>query len=292
MFRNILDIDLFQFESIHDFINHSLISIEQLKQLFDDNQGNIPLIIQIEQFILDNILKLYKRETFRDESLIDLYTSILNDLFHWINLNYKQIICILTLIQGLLCQIEKENSNKLNQAFIHSCSILMSGTEQKKMILFNSQQYPKVIDYIIQIIFQHRYLYEILLEDKPQDIEKIEENRIINFHIFQEPIFPYPLTESLLLSIYREIILQIPPPTPLLNDLTDSDQLSREITIIKDEETNGLIDNINRQYPNITREQIRQIFAEVSQEYLENYNENIQYKIREKEISLLSKFNN
>jgi len=296
MFRNISDIDLFQFESIHDFINHSLISIEQLKQLFDDNQGNIPLIIQIEQFVLDNILKLNKRETFRDESFIDLYTSILNDLFHWINLTYKQMICILTLIQGLLCQIEKENSNKLNQAFIHSCTILMNGNEQKKMFLFNPQQYPKVIDYIIQIIFQHRYLYEILLEDKPQDIEKIEENRIINFHIFQEPIFPYPLTESLPLSIYREIILQI-PPTPLLNDVTDTDQLSREITTITNEETinndfNGIIDNIHRQYPNITREQIRQIFAEVSQEYLTEYNQNIQYKLREKEISLLSKFSN
>jgi hypothetical protein len=53
-----------------------------------------------------------------------------------------------------------------------------------------------------------------------------------------------------------------------------------------------MIDNINRQYPTITREQIRQIFAEVSQEYLSEHNENIQHKLREKEISLLSKFNN
>jgi hypothetical protein len=52
-----------------------------------------------------------------------------------------------------------------------------------------------------------------------------------------------------------------------------------------------MIDNINRQYPNITREQIRQIFVEISQEYLSEYNENIQHKLREKEISLLSKFN-
>jgi len=179
MFRNISDIDLFQFESIHDFLNHSFVSIEQLKQLFDDNQGDFPLSIQIEQFVVDHILKSCKRETFRDESLIDLYTSILNDLFHWINFNHKQIICILTLIQGLLCQIEKTNSNKLNEAFIHSCSILMGGMEQKKMSLFNSQQYPKVIDYIIQTIFQHRHLYEILLEDKPQQIEKIQENRTV-----------------------------------------------------------------------------------------------------------------
>ena len=55
---------------------------------------------------------------------------------------------------------------------------------------------------------------------------------------------------------------------------------------------NGMIDNINRQYPNVTREQIRQIFAEVSQEYLSEYNENIQHKLREKELSLLSKFKN
>ncbi len=68
------------------------------------------------------------------------------------------------------------------------------------------------------------------------------------------------------------------------------------MTTITNEETNldlnGIIDNINRQYPNITREQIRQIFAEVSQEYLSEYNENIQHKLREKEIALLSKFNN
>ena len=49
-----------------------------------------------------------------------------------------------------------------------------------------------------------------------------------------------------------------------------------------------MIDNINRQYPNITREQIRQLFAEVSQEYLSEYND----KLREKELSLLSKFKN
>ncbi|CAF3432169.1 unnamed protein product [Rotaria sp. Silwood2] len=83
MFIAIADIDLFRFESINDFVTHSLISTEQIKQLFDDNQGNFPLPIQLEQFVLDHILqsnsKIFKRETFRDESLIDLYTSILND---------------------------------------------------------------------------------------------------------------------------------------------------------------------------------------------------------------------
>ncbi|CAF4706814.1 unnamed protein product, partial [Rotaria sp. Silwood2] len=86
---------------------------------------------------------------------------------------------------------------------------------------------------------------------------------------------------ALPLSIYREIILRI-PPTPLLNDETDPDQLSREslsVATLANEETtvdlNGIIDNINRQYPNVTREQIRQIFAKVSQEYLSEHNENI-----------------
>lgn len=53
-----------------------------------------------------------------------------------------------------------------------------------------------------------------------------------------------------------------------------------------------MIDNINNQYPNVTREQIRQIFAEVSQEYLSEHNDNIEHKLREKELSLLSKFKN
>ncbi|CAF3126424.1 unnamed protein product [Rotaria sp. Silwood2] len=305
MFISISDLDLFRFESINDFVTHSLISTEQIKQLFDDNQGNFPLPVQLEQFVLDHILhsnsKIFKRETFRDESLIDLYTSVLNDLLHWSTYTHKQIVCVVTLIQGLLCQIErtnKMNSTKLDEAFIHSCSILMGGNDHKKTVLFNVQQYPKVIDYIIQIIFQHRHLYETLLDEKPQQIEKIEENRIIDFHLFEEPLFPYPLTEALPLSIYREIILQI-PPTPLLNNETDPDQLSREslsVVTLASEETNvdlnGMIDNINRQYPNVTREQIRQIFAEVSQEYLSEHNENIQHKLREKEISLLSKFSN
>ena len=106
------------------------------------------------------------------------------------------------------------------------------------------------------------------------------------------------MTEALLLSTYREIILQI-PPTPSLNDATDPDQLSREslsTTTVANEETNfdlnGMIDTINRQYPNITREQIQQIFAEVSQEYLSEHNQDVQHKLKEKEKSLLSKFNN
>ncbi|CAF1072230.1 unnamed protein product [Rotaria sordida] len=305
MFIDISNIDLFRFESINDFVTHSLISIEQIKQLFDDNQGKFPLPIQLEQFVLDHILqlnsKILKRETFRDEFLIDLYTSFSNDLLHWSTYIHKQIVCILTLIHGLLCQIErtnKINSIKLDEAFIHSCSILMGGNDQKKPILFNSQQYRKVIDYIIQIIFQHRHLYETLLDEKPQQIEKIEENRTIDFRLFKEPLFPYPLTEALPLSIYREIILQI-SPTPLSIDGTDLDQVSREslsVTTVANEEPNldlnDMIDNINRQYPNVIRDQIRQIFAEVSQEYLSQHNENIQYKLREKEISLLSKFIN
>ncbi len=179
MFRTVADIDLFQFQSIHDFVSHSLISVDQIKQLLDDNQGTAPLPVQLEQFVLDHLLKSLTRETFRDESLIDLYTSIFNDVFRWSMYTPKQMVCLLTLIQGLLCQIEKKNPAKLNEAFIHSCSILMGGTEQKKSVLFNAQQYPKVIDYVIQTIFQHRQLYETLLEEKPQAIETIEENRTV-----------------------------------------------------------------------------------------------------------------
>jgi uncharacterized protein (DUF433 family) len=51
-----------------------------------------------------------------------------------------------------------------------------------------------------------------------------------------------------------------------------------------------MIDTIIRQYPDITREQIQQIFAEVSQEYLSEHNEHIQNKLKEKELSLLAKF--
>jgi len=186
MFIAISDINLFQLESINDFVTHSLISIEQLKQLFDDNQGNFPLPVQLEQFVLDHILKVnsksFKRETFRDESLIDLYTSVLTDLLHCSYYTHKQILCILTLIQGLLCQIErtdKSNPMKFNEAFIHSCSILMGEKSPKKSVLFNSQQYPKVIDYIIQTIFQHRHLYEALLDENPQEIIKTEETRTV-----------------------------------------------------------------------------------------------------------------
>ncbi len=100
------------------------------------------------------------------------------------------------------------------------------------------------------------------------------------------------------LSIYREIILQI-PPTPSLPDATDPDQLSREsfsVTTVAHEETaqdlQGMIENIHRQYPNRTPDQIRQLFAEVSHEYLSEHHENVQQKLREKELSLLAKFQN
>lgn len=53
-----------------------------------------------------------------------------------------------------------------------------------------------------------------------------------------------------------------------------------------------MIENLHHQYPTITPEQIRQIFAEISQEYLSEHNENLQHKLREKELSLLTKFNN
>ena len=293
MFRAIADIDLFQLETIHDFLRQSPITIEQIRQLFDDNQGQFPLPVQLEQFVLDRLLQSSKRETFRDESLLDLYTSIFHDLLDWSNYTHKQILCIFTLIQGLLCQIEKDRSGKLNESFIHACSILMGGKERKKPVLFNAQQYPQVIDYIVQTIFQHRHLYETLLEEKPLHIEQIEEHRLIDYHVFEQPIFPYPLTEALPVSIHREIILRI-PPTPLIRETTDLDQLSRESLATGNEDIpldlNTMIEQIHGQYPAIPPEQIRQMFAEVSQEYLTEHHENVQQKLREKELALLAKF--
>lgn len=181
MFRAIADIDLFQLETINDYLSHSPVSIEQIKQLFEDVEGQFPLAVQLEQFVLDHLLHSSKRETFRDESLLDLYTSIFNDLLRWSNFTHKQIVCLFTLIQGLLCQIEKDRSGKLNEVFIHACSVLMGGKDRKKSVLFNAQQYPRVIDYIVQTIFQHRHLYETLLEEKPLEIEPIEETRSVTF---------------------------------------------------------------------------------------------------------------
>ncbi|CAF0988357.1 unnamed protein product [Adineta ricciae] len=302
MFIAIADINLLQLQAINDFVTHSLITAEQLKQLFDDNQGNSPLPVQLEQFVLDHILKVnsntfFKRETYRDEALVDLYTSFLNDLLR-ADYTPKQTICMITLLHGLLCQIErtdKTNPTKLNEAFIHSCSILMGEKSAKKPVVFNAHLYPKVIDYIVQIIFQHRRLYETLLEAKPEEIENIEETRTIDFHLFEEPLFPYPLTEALPASVHREVILKI----PTINETGTDDQTTQDsslITTVTAEEPSfdlvGMIDNISRQYPNVTREQIQQIFAEVSQEYLTRHNENVQEKLREKETSLLMKFNN
>ena len=186
MFIAIADVNLLQLESVNDFVTRALVSTEQLKQLFEDSQGSAPLPVQLEQFVLDHILKVnshsfFKRETYRDESLVDLYTSFLSDL---IRASYtpKQTICLLTLIHGLLCQIErtdKTNPMKLNEAFVHACSILMGEKTPKKPVVFNANLYPKVIDYIVQIIFQHRRLYEVLLEEKPEETEEIEETRTV-----------------------------------------------------------------------------------------------------------------
>ena len=96
-------------------------------------------------------------------------------------------------------------------------------------------------------------------------------------------------------SIHREVILKI----PTINETATDDQTTQDsslITTVTTEEPSfdlvGMIDTISRQYPNVTREQIQQIFAEVSQEYLTRHNENVQEKLREKETSLLMKFNN
>ena len=186
MFIAIANVDLFGLRSIDDFVTQGLVSVRQLKQLFQDNHGKTPLAFQLEQFVLDHILqaksKRFARKTFRDESLVDLYASFLNDLCRWPSYTHRQIVGTLTLIQGLLCQIERTDRTeplKLNEAFIHACSILAGGKETKKAVLFHAQQYPHVIDYVVQTIFQHRHLYATLIEEKPQEMETIEETRIV-----------------------------------------------------------------------------------------------------------------
>lgn len=189
MFIKLADIDLFRFASIQDFFKHCLVTIDQIKQLFDDNQGQTPLPVQIEQFVLDQILQVntssFVRETFRDEALIDLYTSFIGDLFQWPSLTHQQVVCMLTLLHGLLCLIERSDYNhvtKLNEAFVHACSILMMGKDKKKTGLFNAQQYPQVIDYVVRTIFQHQNLYRIMLDKQPIETHKIEETRTVRLY--------------------------------------------------------------------------------------------------------------
>lgn len=191
MFIAIADIDLFRLSSVHEYLTHGLISVDQIQQLFDDNQGETPLPVQLEQFVVDDILlsnsKTFSRSTFRDESLIDLYTSFLSDLLQWPGLTHQHVICLLTLIQGLLCQIERsdeKNASKVNEAFVHACSVLMNSKDPKRPVLFNAQQYPKVIDYIVQTIFEHQNLYELLLDEKPPQIETIEETLSVTHRLF------------------------------------------------------------------------------------------------------------
>ena len=188
MFSAVADIDLFRLSSVHEYLTHGLISVEQIKQLFEDNQGETPLPVQLEQFVVDEILrsnaKTFSRQTFRDESLVDLYTSFLSDLLQWPGLTHQHVICLLTLIQGLLCQIERTDAKKVNEAFVHACSILMNTKDPKRPALFNTQQYPKVIDYIVQTIFEHQNLYELLLDDKPPQIETIEETLSVTRRLF------------------------------------------------------------------------------------------------------------
>lgn len=79
-----------------------------------------------------------------------------------------------------------------------------------------------------------------------------------------------------------------------VNETTTPDQPTPDSASAVDDghlDLTGLIDSISRQYPNVSREQIQQIFGEVSQEYLTQHNENVQQKLREKETSLLMKFN-
>lgn len=103
------------------------------------------------------------------------------------------------------------------------------------------------------------------------------------------------MTEALPLSIYREIVLQI-PPTPRLQDTIDPDQTSRESLAQATDDSkdtfdlNTIIDQIHGQYPAISRDGIRQMFADVSQEYLSEHHDNVQQKLKEKELALLAKF--
>lgn len=79
--------------------------------------------------------------------------------------------------------------------------------------------------------------------------------------------------------MYREIILQIPPtPSP-------PEALSRESTSLgANDDLTAMLDNLTRQYPDVPREQLRQLFAEVSEEYRS------EHQLRDKELALLAKF--
>ena len=99
------------------------------------------------------------------------------------------------------------------------------------------------------------------------------------------------MTEGLPLSIYQEVILKI-PPSPSLTDGTDPHQLSRESLEENNLDLNNITEQILRQYPQMTREQIREMFVEVAENYLTEHHQDIQHQLRERELSLLTKFKN
>ena len=75
----------------------------------------------------------------------------------------------------------------------------------------------------------------------------------MDFTLFEQPLFPCPLTESLPLSIYNEIILQL-PPSPIPNDEQISREPTTEIVITTIDDTNNLdrmIDTIIGRFSNI-----------------------------------------
>jgi hypothetical protein len=53
---------------------------------------------------------------------------------------------------------------------------------------------------------------------------------------------------------------------------------------------NDMIDTILGQYPNMTREQIRQMFADAAQVYLAECRHDAQHSLGERELSLLDRF--
>ncbi|CAF1271210.1 unnamed protein product, partial [Didymodactylos carnosus] len=201
------------------------------------------------------------------------------------------IICILTIIHGLLCEIQRHPGDiiKLNKAFVHVWDILM---KTKPKPFFNQYQYSIVIDFIIQTVFQHRILYETILSEKPlhQDIDEI---RTIDHTLFTQKLLPSPLTEAIPLDVYNEIILKL-PLVPAEN-IEDSTQIMNNINqdVVKqsnNEELEQLADNVAKQFKNVTRENVLKILNEVSGEFMKDLNQDMHEKLKQRERDILEKF--
>ncbi|KAK7109131.1 ciliary-associated calcium-binding coiled-coil protein 1-like isoform X2 [Littorina saxatilis] len=244
------------------------------------------------QRTLCEFLKFTSSQTdLREAAILDYYTSAV----WWAKeqgFTDQQLSGFFTAIHILLENIKEkqmklvDNLTEFKKMLIGIAAEVSPGVPSGGMEFFDPTQAQAISEYIFRSLFQHYRLYEFLFEQS-QDEEIIGTDLVVDVAKAASLPFPPPLDEGIE-EDKLEAFVKTPPPSPTQESGQES---TEEGSGEKAATHSSEIDLEAEVFTRLTSQDVKEVVESVAAELLGSLQNEVAFKLREKENAILAKIN-